>query len=116
MSIIKQIESSGNPKAYNKYSKARGLYQITPICLKEWNNYHPTEQYKVEDLFVASVNERIANWYLHDRIPKMLRYYKREASVRNILIAYNAGIQYVVSGKPIPTETRNYLIKYERRR
>ena len=34
-----QVESSGNPSAYNEKSGAIGLMQITPIVLKEFNNF-----------------------------------------------------------------------------
>ena len=46
MDNIYRIESSHNPKAYNSGSKAKGLGQITPIVLKEWNNYHPNDKHK----------------------------------------------------------------------
>lgn len=111
---IKQIESSGNPFAFNKRSKARGLYQITPICLKEWNNFHPNKQYSKQDLFNPVINKQIAQWYLNKRIPQMLKYYGHEVNIRNVLVSYNAGISYVVNNKPLPKETKNYLIKYER--
>ena len=112
---IKSIESSGNAFAYNRVSQAIGLYQITPICLKEWNNYHASEQYYSQDLYNPKVNTKIAKWYLERRIPQMLRYYKKEVSISNILISYNAGINYVVKDLPLPKETKEYLVKYERR-
>lgn len=114
MDAIKMIESSGNPRAYNKGSKARGLYQITPILLKEWNNFHPKQQYTADSLWDIEVNVEIANWYLHNRIPKMLRYFKKPVTIENVLISYNAGINYVVTGNPLPTETKNYIKKYAR--
>jgi len=107
------IESSGNPLAYNVTSGAIGLFQITPICLKEWNNYHKTQQYKSKDLYSAEINTKIAKWYLNKRIPQMLKYFKKEVSLENILISYNAGINYVVTGKKLPKETRKYIIKYK---
>ena len=48
---IAQIESSGNPKAFNKKSKARGLLQITPIALADWNQMNPKQTYSEKDLF-----------------------------------------------------------------
>jgi soluble lytic murein transglycosylase len=109
---IIQIESSGNPFAYNKSSQARGLMQITPICLKEYNNYHPKEQYTTKDLFNPDINVKIGTWYIDKRIPQMLRYYNKPVTINNILISYNAGIAYVVKDLPLPTETINYLLKY----
>jgi len=113
LSIIKQIESSGDPSAYNQTSQARGLYQITPICLEEWNNYHPAEQYMLTELFNPRINERIARWYLLDRIPQMLRYYKKSVTIENCIIAYNAGIGYMASDKKLPSETIEYIKKYK---
>jgi soluble lytic murein transglycosylase-like protein len=113
MAAIKQIESSGNPLAFNKGSGARGLYQITPICLKEWNNFHKDDRHSLEDLFIPAVNRKIAVWYLAVRLPQMLRHYGKEVIIDNILWGYNAGIGYVVKNIK-PTETRDYIKKYER--
>ena len=115
MQKIKMIESSGNPRAYNEASHARGLYQITPVVLTEWNNYHPHAQYTVDQLFSSSINSEIAHWYMNYRIPQMLRYYGCEDTVENRLISYNAGISYVVgNGKVLPRETVQYIEKYNR--
>jgi soluble lytic murein transglycosylase-like protein len=110
---IISIESAGNAKAYNKYSQARGLCQITPICLQEYNNFHNIK-YTLADLFNAEINKLIASWYLEIRIPQLLRHFKIEATQRNILICYNAGINTLVKNKTLKAETRNYIIKYER--
>ena len=109
---IMMIESSGNPLAHNKKDDSRGLFQITPICLKEYNNFHPGAEFSMDDLWNASISTLIADWYLNKRIPQMLKYYKKPVTAENILIAYNAGISYVVSGKPLPKITKLYLKKY----
>ncbi len=114
MEAIAQIESSGNPRAWNKRDDSRGLFQITPICLKEWNNFHPKDQLTMDDLWDASVNRKVAEWYINVRIPAMLRHYNKPESVANQIVAYNAGISYVVKNKPLPKITRDYLAKYER--
>lgn len=114
MRAIAQIESSGNPSAWNKRDDSRGLYQITPICLEEWNNYHPAETYTLDDLWDAYINERIAQWYLTVRIPAMLRYYDKPITTHNVITAYNAGISYVAHDKPLPRITQQYLTKYAR--
>ena len=113
MSIIKQIESNGNARAYNSRSGAIGLYQITPVCLKEYNNFNEPD-YARADLYDPAINEKIARWYIEVRIPAMLRYYKKPTTTDNILICYNAGISYVVSGKQLPAETKNYILKNHR--
>uniref|UniRef100_A0A6M3KZV7 Putative transglycosylase n=2 Tax=viral metagenome TaxID=1070528 RepID=A0A6M3KZV7_9ZZZZ len=118
MNAIKIIESSGDPKAYNAISKARGLYQITPICLQEWNINHLREQYNFEDLFNAGINSKIADWYLNYKIPKYLKFYKIEDTTENRIIAYNWGVNNLRKYKMgrtkiLPKETINYISKYK---
>jgi hypothetical protein len=112
MNAIYTIESSNNPKAYNKSSKAKGLGQTTPIVLEEWNNLNSVK-YTSDDLFNPIINKKISNWYMNYRIPQMLRYYKKEDSINNRLIAYNCGISCVINNH-LPTETRNYIEKYRK--
>lgn len=111
MDKIMMIESSGNPLAHNKKDNSIGLYQITPICLAEFNMFHKTEQYRESDLWNPVVNFKIADWYINNRIPKMLKYYKVEDTVENRIWAYNAGIGNVVKGR-MPEITKNYIRKY----
>ena len=112
MEKIAQIESSNNPLAWNKKDDSRGLFQITPICLEDYNNFHPKAKHTMDDLWNVSISTLIADWYINQRIPQMLRYYDREDTVENRIIAFNAGISYVVSGKSIPKITKDYLRKY----
>lgn len=112
MDIIKKIESGGNPAAYNRSSKAKGLYQITPIVLLEYNQYHPWDIIGDDEIFLPDRNEKVAKWYLFKRIPQMLVYYGKPVTVRNVLICYNAGISYVVKNKELPEETYGYIQKY----
>ena len=115
LSIISAIESNNNPTAisYRGAKYGIGLYQISAILLKEYNNFNRTSLTQ-EDLFNPAINEKIARWYLTIRIPQMLRYYKKPVSLDNILISYNAGISFVVKNRPLPRETVNYIKKYER--
>lgn len=113
LSILIIIESSGNPLAYNPKTHAVGLCQITPIVLKEWNNYHPKEQYLLPALWDEKVNKKIAEWYVNTRIPQMLKFYGIKDCVRNRLWAYNAGIKRVIKGI-MPKETKRYIEKYKR--
>jgi len=108
---IKQIESSGNRLAYNKHSQARGFFQITPICLTEYNNFHKIK-YTEQDLFNGEINETISRWYFEIRIPQMLRYFKLEVNIDNILWAYNGGINKVRKNI-MDNETKNYIRKYK---
>lgn len=119
LEAIARIESSGNAKAFNWKTKATGLFQITPICLKDWNACHPAGPvYKESDLWDAKVNREIADWYLHERIPQMLRFYGIPQNTENVLIAFNWGIgnlkEHRESARPLPQETANYLTRYNR--
>ncbi len=112
MDKIMLIESGGrNIHSNIKSEHAIGIFQITPIVLKEYNSFH-NKNYTRKDLFNTSLNRTIAHWYLNVRIPQMLRAYKKPVTVRNILISYNCGVFYVVSGKALPSVTVRYLRKY----
>lgn len=110
MSIIKQIESSGNDNAVNKYSGAVGGYQITAICLKDFNQVNKTN-YTRKDLFIPYINKQIGTWYMNKRIPQLLKALGLKDTTNNRLISYNAGVNAVKTGI-IPTETKDYIRKY----
>ena len=139
-SII-QIESNGNPNAYNKSSGAIGLMQITPICLMDWfNNVGMfgtgytisndirsdivyADNYNMSDMYDGGKNVRVGSWYINTRIPQMLKHYGLEDTVDKPLLleiaCYNWGIGNVVkwyrSGakyNKLPQETRRYYEKY----
>jgi hypothetical protein len=115
MQKIAMIESSNNPLAWNKKDDSRGLYQITPIVLKEWNNFHPSKIHTAIGLWDPEICFEIADWYMNKRIPQMLKYFKIADTVENRLIAYNAGIKTLVEKRPIPKITLLYLEKYNRK-
>lgn len=111
MKAIKSIESGGDPQAVSS-AGAVGLYQIMPITLEDYNQYH-SNTYTEDDLFDPEINKKIAVWYIQDRIPELLEYYNLELTVENILWAYNAGIGRVRDGVK-PEETIRYIEKYKR--
>lgn len=118
LSAIIKIESGGDPKAYNKKSGARGLCQITPICLDEWNNFHPKYKISLGRLYDPRINKMIAEWYLNERIPAMLRYWGIAVTVEMVLGAYNWGPNNVRKFmdkeiEALPKETANYIAKYK---
>lgn len=78
LEIIKQIESGGDPHAYNKRSGATGLYQITPICLKDYDRFQTPQDctrygieysvgtckmddFTMDDMYDPAKNYRVAN-------------------------------------------------------
>ncbi len=111
LSIIARIESSGNPHAYNPRTKAVGVYQITPICLKDYNNHHKVK-FTIQDMYNPDKAYIVANWYLNKRIPQMLRHYHITDVTRHRLICYNYGIGHLRKGDSLPIETKDYIKKY----
>lgn len=59
------LESGFNPKAYNKYSKASGRFQITPIAHKEYINHTGN----TGDLFDPAYNEQVRDWFMDEYLP-----------------------------------------------
>lgn len=113
MRIIQHIESRGNARAISP-AGAVGLYQIMPVALKDYNQFHKVK-YNRRDLYNPEINTKIARWLLTVRIPQLLAYYHRPVTTKTCIIAYNAGIRAVVRGYT-PRETRQYIIKYNRLR
>lgn len=112
MHKIKMIESSGCKQKFGQFEEARGCYQITPVALAEWNQYHPKDRHTLTQMLDDRLCFKVANWYMNKRIPQMLRYFKIADTVRNRIIAYNAGIDTLVKNKPLPKITVSYLKKY----
>lgn len=110
MSIIRKIESNGNPLAISR-TGAIGLYQIMPCVLQEYNARNNTKYTRL-DLFSPSINTAVADWYMGVRIPQLLKHYRQPLTVENILRSYNAGVRSVIKGYT-PKETKNYIKKYK---
>jgi hypothetical protein len=112
LSIIAKIESSGNVRAINlKDGGSRGIYQIHPVCLADYNKLNNTK-IKPDSLFIKDINEKIAKWMFEVRIPQLLRHYGYKVTTYNKLVSYNAGITYVIYKKKIPKSTLSYIEKY----
>lgn len=111
MNRIFQIESSGNPGAHNKTTDARGLGQITPIALKDYNNHNPTNQFGPNDLWNPDVNWQVSNWTYNKRIPQMLKTYNLPDTTENRIYAYHDGIGNLKDGN-ISSEAEDYVNKY----
>lgn len=115
LTVIAKIESSGCVDKVSKRpgDESYGCHQITPATLAEYNQM-TRHSYTKGDLLDDDVSYAVADWYLHKRIPQMIRHFKKPVPLENILIAYNAGIAYVKNGKPTPAITKNYIEKYRR--
>lgn len=129
INAIIQIESSGNPMAISK-DYCRGLMQISNDVVKEFCKFNGFTQhsltwlsddsipYQYHSVYDVDLNIKIGTWYLTQRIPQMLRHYKLEHSVENILIAYNFGIGNLIKYRQgrvgLPKETRQYIERYQK--
>jgi hypothetical protein len=112
MARIRAIESGGDRMAYNKVSGARGQYQLTPICIEDFNRLNKAH-YRPVDAHDAQIGARIAYWYMNERIPALLRHYGYADTVEHRLVAYNAGVG-ALKRKQWPSETRAYIKKYHK--
>lgn len=117
MRAIMAIESSGDPLAFNRATRCYGLYQISEICLEEFNRFHGTA-YAPEELFDPGLNERIAGWYFL-RIRDMLDAYGIPATIVTVIACYNWGIgrvrDWCAQGgrfEQLPRQTREYIRRY----
>jgi hypothetical protein len=119
LAAIETIESDGNAYAFNQRSRCYGLYQISEVCLKDFNLAHQTD-YTGQDLFIPMVNEAVAVWYFEE-LKRMLDYYEIPVSPAAVIAAYNWGIGNVVKWHKngadftqLPQETQNYIAKYQK--
>jgi len=110
LSAIAKIESSGNPGAIGDGGKALGLYQIHPALIQDWNKANPSRLKAHSDALEPITAHELAEWYLHTRIPQILKWLKKPITKRNILICWNAGCGRVANP---PAMTRAYIAKYE---
>ncbi len=112
LEAIKQIESHGVADAVNARSGAVGMYQITPIALRDFNRC-TKKSYTSDDLFMFWINREIASWLFEKRIPQILKSKKQAVTERNLLISFNAGHAYVGKRK-LPKETLDYIKRYRK--
>lgn len=105
-----QLESSGNPQETNKASGARGLGQITPIALKDYNQLNP-QHYAWAQMYDPQINQKVTYWTLTQRIPSMLQHYGIQSTPHNVLWAYHDGVSNVAKGK-MSKEAQEELRRY----
>lgn len=89
LAIICQ-ESSGNPDSVNPADPSRGLMQVTPGALADFNRI-VGRSYTFEQMFDPNLNVEVGTWYYATR----LRSTKQQHTA---LAAYNAGLGNVQAG------------------
>lgn len=93
-----------------------GLGQITPVALKDWNQFNPKEQYQhiPEHMFNPSINAKVSNWLVNTRAPQLLKASGLPDTIDNRLAVYKAGIGNVKSGKAWESgKTQEYIKRYK---
>jgi hypothetical protein len=111
LDVIGQIESGGR-SVVGDNGASLGVYQIQEPVVREYNQFNKTE-YSHADMMDERVGRIVADWYINKRIPQMIRHYGKPDTVRNRIIAYNAGIKYVKDGLNPPKITERYIRRYE---
>lgn len=121
---IRDIESGGNARAYNKRSGATGMYQITQPVIDDFNKAYAkygtsgVNKVKLNDMYDEASASQMSSWYLGQRIPQMLVAYKLPVTEDNVLAAYNAGVgttkKSYRTGAALPSETVEYQKRYKK--
>lgn len=115
LNAIAKIESGGcKSPCIGDAGRSLGAYQIQKAVIEDWNKEHPRQKKAHSCALEPVCATQIANWYLHIRIPKMLKFKGVKDTLENRLICYNAGISALTKGKKIPKTTLNYIKKYKK--
>ena len=121
LKIIKHLETGGEMNPNNAVGAAGeiGAFQIKPMVLREYNKHNNTN-YVIKDLYNPLINKEIAKWYLHKRIPQMLKSKNISLSLKNVLLGYCWGCgnlkKYIRDGLEIPEIKKKYVEKYKIKR
>lgn len=112
MEKVAQIESSGDYRALNLSSGARGLYQMREIAWRDVQGHYPElKKYSYLDhVFDPEITEIFAVKYF-GILEKYLRHYGKEVNTENLLRCYHAGIGNFIKGN-LGKENDNYIKKY----
>ena len=102
--IIASAESSNNPNAVGSAGEI-GLYQISPILLKDYNSHLKKNFAKAEYLFRPYVNEMVVIWYIQERIIPAIKKHNLPVNLARIIYCWNAGISVGINN-PIPKTHR----------
>jgi soluble lytic murein transglycosylase-like protein len=101
LAIICQ-ESSGNPDSVNPADPSRGLMQITPGALQDFNKA-TNRAYTFQDMFVPWMNVEVGTWYYATR-------YQRTSDRKKAFAAYNAGLGNIPAGMSYAEKVEKYLV------
>jgi soluble lytic murein transglycosylase-like protein len=100
LAIICQ-ESSGNPEAQNPSDPSKGLMQLTPGALSDFNKA-TGKDYSFDDMFIPYKNIETGTWYYATRL-------KKTQDQHTALAAYNAGLGNIPAGLAYAASVESYL-------
>ena len=106
LAIICQ-ESGGNPDSVNPADPSRGLMQITPGALADFNAA-AGRSYTFEQMFDPYLNIEVGTWYFATRVAKT-------RNTNLALAAYNAGLGNLSAGASYADKVERYLIHVSER-
>ena len=90
MDAIIQVESEGNPKAFNKNGNCAGAMQITPILVKDCNDILKRQK--------SNKRYTMADRYSVEKSKEMFlifqKYYNPENNIEKAIRLWNGGIKY----------------------
>lgn len=114
MGKIAHIESSGCKNLVGDNGKALGCYQLHKGVVAEYNQYKRA-LYRHDDVMRPDIGLKIANWYMNERIPNLLKYYGKKDTIKNRIFCYNMGIgNFIKKGEEnAPRTTKEYYRKYQ---
>jgi len=101
LAIICQ-ESSGNPDSVNPADPSRGLMQITPGALSDFNAA-VGRSYSFDEMFDPYLNIEVGTWYFASRVAKT-------RNTNLALAAYNAGLGNINAGLGYADKVARYQI------
>lgn len=100
LAIICQ-ESGGNPAAQNPADPSKGLMQLTPGALSDFNR-SVGRSYTFDDMLQPELNIEAGTWYYSSRLARTNDQHKA-------LAAYNAGLGNIPAGEAYATSVETYL-------
>jgi hypothetical protein len=98
------LESDFSASAMS-HKEAFGLFQVTPICLEEYNNFHLVK-FAHEDLSDMEISFEVAMWYIN----RLIVHYQVPLEDSNpylLYTAYNLGPNSMFVGNTLSRQTRS---------
>ena len=102
LAAIAQVESGGDPNAFNERESAAGLYQIRPIYLKDVNRLLGYQKYSLKDRYDPTKSECMVFIYL--------RHYGQNKSIEQMAAIHNSGPRGHIKLKT-SKQVQNYVKK-----